>query len=638
MPALAVALAAVTALAFSSLRGAQFISYDDACYVTDNEHVLAGVSASTVTWAVTATDCANWHPLTWISHAIDVTLWGRDAGKHHETSVALHVVNAVLLLLLLNRMTGAPWRSAIVAGLFALHPLHVESVAWIAERKDVLCTGLWFLALGAWAGYVARPSIARYTLVVALFALGLAAKPMLVTFPLTVLLVDVWPLRRRVELRRRVHEMIPFALLSLASCIVTFVAQRGGGSVRSLIDIPFAARLENALVSYAAYLGKAVWPTSLAAIYPFSTDIGPGPILGSLALLVALSVAAYVLRHRAPYLTFGWCWYVGTLVPVIGLVQVGGQAMADRYTYVPLFGIFVAATWGIAEAVRTNVVARAVAASAAIVVLVAAFAGARAQARVWHDGPTLFAHTLEVTSDNWIAHNLLANELAVAGRTDEAVKEFAEAMRLNPAFGAKARFNMGNTLTKAGRLEEGIASYRQSLELDPRFADAQNNLGYALFRQGKTAEAIAHYEEALRLMPSLSQAQRNLDEARAQLPVKPDCLALASAGRFAEAIPCFERVIASEPTSAEAHNNLAGALAAVGKTDAAIAELQLAVRYDAGNAEAHFNLGTLLLQAGRGAEAAEHFQRTLELEPGNAEARARLAAARATRPPQRRKD
>ena len=626
---LGVALVAITFVAFSGVLESQFVNYDDEVYVTGNAHVLSGLSVATARWAFTTTEGANWHPLTWLSHLLDVTCYGLDAGKHHLSSLLFHAANTVLLFLLLARMTGALWRPAFAACLFAIHPLHVESVAWIAERKDVASTLFWLLTLFAWLRYVEARSVARYVLVVALFALGLMAKPMLVTLPFTLLLLDDWPLRRAASLNDRVWEKAPLFAMSVASCVVTIVVQRSGGAVQTLLSMTFPDRLANAAVSYASYLGKTAWPAALAVFYPFAKGIPAWRVVGSSIVLSAITAIVVRLRRRAPFLAFGWLWYAVTLVPVIGLVQVGGQAMADRYTYVPLIGIFIALAWGLAALAKKSRPARFAASAAAVATLFACVGLTRAQVAHWSDSTALFTHALGVTSDNWLAHNNLGLVLFDAGKTEESIAHYREALRIVPNY-VEAHNNLGNALEKLGQRDEAMEHYRLALQLRPDYPRVHNNLGVALSNQGRSAEAIAEYREALRLDPGYAKAQRNLARELSESfeTLNAQGLALAGANRLPEAIASFQRAVAARPESAEVRNNLAGALAASGRIDAAIEQLEQAVRLDPNNAAAHYNLGSSLFQVGRVAEAIAEFERTLELEPDDADARAKLTEAR----------
>jgi protein O-mannosyl-transferase len=543
----ALLLVAATLAAFAPVLSAGFVIYDDERYVLKNPHVQEGFGGDALRWAFTAGYASNWHPLTWLSHMLDWRLFGASPAGHHLTSLLLHAANAALLFLLLDRMTGAPWRAAFVAALFALHPLHVESVAWVAERKDVLSTLLWLLATWAYVAWTRKRGTARYVLVGALVALGLAAKPMLVTLPLTLLILDFWPLRRReagtAGALRLVAEKVPLLTLSAASAAVTLATQAASPALGSMQEFPLAARVGNALVAYVAYLGKALWPAGLAVFYPH-----PGSSLswwrpsGAAALLAAITVLAVALRRSRPYLLSGWLWYLVTLLPVIGLVQVGEQAMADRYTYVPLIGPFVAAAWGIPDAARALLAASRrpggesadrdrvlrwglpVAAGA---VLLALALLTRAQAAVWKDSVTLFEHALAVTERNHLAHLDLGTALSREGRADEALAHYAEAVRIKPG-NSIAQYDLGAALAARGRDAEAMEHYLQALTLDPRYAAAHNNLGILLAKQGRIDEAARHYAEAARLRPDFAEAHFNL------------AVAFQALGRDAEARAALE--------------------------------------------------------------------------------------------------
>jgi protein O-mannosyl-transferase len=523
----------------------EFIAVDDPPYVSENGAVLDGLSARGFVWAFTTTREANWHPLTWLSLMADASLGGSSPRTFHLTNVALHALATILLFLLFERMTGAVWRSAVVAALFAVHPVHVESVAWVAERKDVLSTALGLLALHAWLSWVGKPSAVRAATALALYAASLMAKPMLVSLPLLMLLLDAWPLARGLSVRRRIVEKLPWFALAAASCVVTFLVQSRGGAARSLIQYSIPDRVGNALVSYAAYLGKAIWPSGLAAYYPYPYGgIAPWKVALATLLLAATTWACVRLRARAPYLLVGWLWYLVTLVPVIGLVQVGSQGMADRYTYVPLIGPFVMVAWGVGDRL-----ARSAAAVLSVVALVALTVTARRQAATWHDSVTLFEHALAVTKDNAVAHNGLATALFARGQIDRAVAECAEAVRIAPGMG-DAQSNLVRGLLAQGKLDEAdarvrellttrpddsrthvnaglvamlrdrydpaVASFREALRLDPDDQDAHLNLASVLLAQGKKSEAIAHFEEAVRLRPGDAKARRALERARAR--------------------------------------------------------------------------------------------------------------------------
>jgi protein O-mannosyl-transferase len=503
----AVLLAFVVFATFSPALQNDFTGYDDPDYVLDNPHVRGGLSAANLYWAATAVHASNWHPLTWASHMLDSTLFGVVPRGHHLTSVLFHVVNTLLLFLLLHRDTGRAGCSAVVAGVFGVHPLHVESVAWVAERKDVLSTLFWLLTMWAHGAYARRPGGPRYAVVVVLFAAGLAAKPMLVTLPLVLLLWDVWPLGRypAVSVRRLLIEKVPLLALAILSSVITVYAQRQGGSLAGIEPLPIGLRAANAVVSYVRYLGKTVWPVDLAAFYPMETI--PAATLGlCLVLLAAVSWLAAREWRRRPWLAVGWGWYLVTLVPVIGWVQVGQQALADRYMYVPMIGLLIAVAWGIAEgASHRNV--RHVSWAAAVVGMAGLAALSWRQVHVWKDGITLWTHALRVTEGNFIAHNNLGVELDRRGRPDEAIAHYRETLRIRPGDRngrrnhAGALVSRGERLYRAGQLEAALASFRDALRQRPDHVQAHAYVGAILVALGRYDDALAAYDAALAAGP-----------------------------------------------------------------------------------------------------------------------------------------
>lgn len=518
---LVVTLAAV----YAQVRTFAFVNLDDQQYVTSNPVVLRGLTWDGVGWAFGGFHAANWHPLTWLSHMADVTLFGLDAGAHHLVNVALHALNALLLFAFLRRATGATWRSAAVAALFAVHPLHVESVAWVSERKDVLSALFFFLTIHAWIGHTRRPGAGRYVAVAALFVLGLLAKPMLVTLPFVLLLVDVWPLGRLASggdgegvpsrAARLVAEKLPLLALAAASSLVTWLAQSSGGAAASAEVVPLGARVANAVVSYVVYLVRTAWPSGLAAFYPHPSLAGDGiptwKVAGALLLLLAITAAVVRERSRRPYLLFGWLWFVGTLVPVIGLVQVGEQGLADRYTYLPLTGPFVAAAWGGAELLG-RLRPPALAWGAALAPVVALALVARAQAATWRDSVALHGRALEVTDRNWNAWNGLGDALADAGRPQEAIGAYQEALRIRPRLAA-AWNGLGAAHGQLGAHADAIARFEEALRIRPGYADAWYNLGTAHGSLGRHARAAECFRAALRLRPDDARAWQNLGVA-----------------------------------------------------------------------------------------------------------------------------
>jgi len=650
------ALIAANLIVYAPVRHYEFVTWDDPQYIYENPHVSGGMTWRGVSWAFTTGYSFNWHPLTWLSHMVDVQIYGMNAGPHHLTSVLLHIANTVLLFGLLHGMTGALGPSAFVAALFAVHPLHVESVAWVAERKDVLSTLFWMLTLCGYVRYVRQPRLGRYLVVGLLFALGLMAKPMLVTLPFVLLLLDYWPLGRMSlgDLRatrsigRLVREKLPLLALAIASSIVTFVVQRRGGAVSGLDALPLNRRVPNALVSYFTYIGKMLWPTRLTALYPYPRSLPGWWVAGSILGLIGVSVVVIRAARHHPYLPTGWLWYLGTLVPVIGLVQVGSQSRADRYTYVPLIGLFIMVAWGVPDLLARWPYQRYALPTVAGLVILACTITARSQVQYWENSLVLMGHALEVTTDNFTAHNHMGAALADRGKVDEAIAHYSEALRIKPNF-AEAHYSLGNALASQGKLNEAIAHYSEALRIKPGSAEPHNGLGSALADQRRFDEAVAHYHEALRIKPDFAEAHNNLgnslasqgkvDEAIAHyseaLRIKPDFAeaydnlgqALASQGRASEAIARYSEALRIMPGFAEAHINLALALANQGRFDEAIAHYFEALRIKPGYAIAHNGLGAALAKQGRVSEAMVHYSEALRIKPDYADAHYNLGIA-----------
>ena len=598
-----------------------FVNFDDSSYIYQNPNVRGGLSWEGAAWAFAGAGESNWHPLTWLSHMLDCQLFGLDAGRHHAVGVLLHVIDAVLLFAVLLRMTAARWPSAIVAGLFALHPLHVESVAWVSERKDVLSTLFWILTMWAHVRYAERPSISRYVPVFLFLALGLAAKPMLVTLPLVLLLLDYWPLGRfrRAGIKFLAAEKIPLFVLSAASCAVTWWAQQAGGAMEFGRAVPPADRISNAVVSYAAYLGKTVWPADLSAFYPYITGRPLWQPLAAAALLAAVTALAVWQLRRRPYLAVGWFWYLGTLAPVIGIVQVGKQGMADRYTYVPLIGIFIAAAWLAADLTARWRDWGKVLAPAVVGVLVACGIAARQQVQYWENGETLFGHAIEAAPDNSLAHCNLGVYLASVGRHSEALAHFREAACLDPCE-ATLHSNIGMMLGLLGGTDEQIAEYREAIRLKPEFGVVHANLVVALAKQGRSAAAVACVPDALRYAPDDPELLTSLAGV------------LCGLGRLEEGAEFCRKALRIDPDMPGAHTNWGNILLAQGNAAEAIVHFREAVRLRPAAALGHSNLAAALLRKGAVAEAIAEQQEALRLVPDLVDGLQRLARLRATWP------
>jgi tetratricopeptide (TPR) repeat protein len=545
---------------------------------------------------------------------LDVEIFGSSPSGHHLTNVFIHMASTLLLFLLLEKITTAPWQSLFVAALFALHPLHVESVAWVAERKDVLSGLFWFLTLLFYARYVKHRRVKFYLLTLLFFVAGLLTKPILVTLPVVMFLLDYWPFNRfpREQVERRgtmgstlrslVKEKIPFVFLSALSAVITIYAQDKGGAMKSLESTPFTLRIENAVIAYAKYLGKTIWPQDLAILYPFPSSLPLSQILASSLLLILVSTVTVHYRRRYPYLLIGWFWFFVTLVPVIGLVQVGGQSIADRYTYIPLIGLFIMGSWGVPDLMQGWRCRPAILGMLAGVVISALTATTWQQLGYWKDNISLYQHTLQVTTGNYLILNNYGIALADGGRFDEAILQYQEALRAWPK-SATAHVNLGAALAHQGKFAEAIGHYCEALKLIPDYALAHGNTGRALAHLGRIDEAIAHYEEALKIDPSLADVHLNLG------------ILLVKKGDYENALRHYDMVLRLEPNSTKGPINMGAALAQEGRLDEAIHCFTEALRIDPKSVEAHFNLGVILARQNRGGEAIEHFSQVLKLRP-----------------------
>ncbi|HQH02017.1 MAG TPA: tetratricopeptide repeat protein [Verrucomicrobiota bacterium] len=668
-----------------------FINLDDDDYVTANPQVRQGLTGGAVRWAFTRCHAANWHPLTWLSHMLDCQIYGLRPAGHHATNALFHAANALLLFLWLRSLTGAFWRSLLVAALFAVHPLRVESVAWVAERKDVLSAFFGLLSLWAYTAYASRrrareperagaapagggaggvkgAALVCYLLSVGCLALGLMSKPMLVTWPLVMLLLDYWPLGRigkwnaprggaAVFGRRRwvglLVEKAPFFALSAASCGVTVWAQKAGGALVELQSLPLGARLENAVGGYGRYLGKLVWPADLIVHYDSPAFASAAALAAALGALAAATLLAWGQRKKRPYLLMGWLWYLGMLVPVIGLVQVGSQTIADRYTYLPTVGLLIIAAWGAGELAGAGRRRRWVVAGAAAAALIACARATGAQLLYWQNSETLFRHTLACARSNWLAWNNLGAFLAGQRALRPAELCYRVALEIRPQSEVSWR-NLGGVLRDQNRNEEAIAVYEAALRQDSRFVTVRNGLATALAASGRLAEARAQCREAARLDPAAAEPYSNLgallarerqwDEAAAAFrqalardPVMSEARCglggvLANQGHYEEAVRELAGLLRLQPTNTAARLQLAGVWLVRDRLDEAQREYAEVLRHDPRNATAHYRLAQLLLQRHDPRGAIEHYRAALAARPGYGEALNNLAWTLATHP------
>lgn len=642
-----VSLAAVTVAAFWPALFNDFVKYDDPDFVTANPYVRSGLSWRGIAWAFGSL-AVYWEPLTWISYMIDAQLYGLDPRGFHVTNLALHVACTIVLFRVLKRLTGAVWPSAFVAALFALHPLHVETAAWVAERKGVLSTWFFLLAISAYARYAERPAVRSYLMTVLWFALGLMAKPMVITLPAVLLLLDFWPLRRlpgllaedgpgppdrshgtprRVwtELRGRLYEKLPLFALAAVSAALAIAAQANARAILSLDYLPVSARLAGALVSYLHYVGKAVWPTGLAVFYPHPQAWPWWEVAIAAIFLAGVSLQAVRHRRRWPYLLTGWLWFLVTLLPVIGIIQVGDQAMADRYTYIPLIGLFISITWGAVDLLAGHPAKKRVLAPLAVAGLAACSVLTHLQTRQWRDTQSLFAHTWKVTRNNYLAATVLGSLMTEAGRFDEAIRWFSHALEIKPDY-PDAHLHWGNALERQGKPDAAAAHYTEALRVKPHFVEPHIALGLLRAGQLNYDEAIRHYTVALQYNPASAAARNNL------------AMALQLQGRISEAIAQYSEALRIDPSLAATHNNLAIALQAKGRWNEALEHYQAVVQLQPDSPKAHINVGGLLFLKQQPDEAVRHYRQALRLSPDDPEALMRLAWILATGPDPKHRD
>lgn len=604
-------LALVTFVVFYQVHSFKFVNYDDNVYVYENPHIQEGLTPESIKWAF-ATGYANfWHPLTWLSHMLDWQLFGANPAGHHLTALFFHIANTLLLFIVLNKMTQAPWQSAFVAALFALHPLHVESVAWVTERKDVLSIFFWLLTMWAYVRYVNRPKAVNYLLIVLFFTLGMMAKPMLVTLPFVLMLLDYWPLNRfqnsQFSILNSIIEKIPLLLITIASSIIVFITQRAGGALTSSVAVPLKFRIINAIISYVTYIGKMFWPSRLSVFYPYlPSKLTLWSAAVPLLLLLAISVIVLLLAKRHGYLVTGWFWYLGTLVPVIGLIQIGSFSFADRFTYITLTGLFIIIAWGVGELSEKWPYRKFILWPASLAVLSALAICSYLQTGYWKDSITLYQHALKVTENNSLAHINIALPLFEQGRIDEAIQNMTQAVRIAPK-SRQALNALGIYLYKADRIGEAADCFQKVLEIDPTYAEAHFNIACVLADKGDYAEAVKHFRIALKTNDT-PLAHRKLG------------LALLKLGMFEEAIAEYRKALSSMSGDPDVLNELGYALDHSGKSGEAIDLYNKAIRIAPDNINIHLNLGLALTNSGRFQEAEKEYEKILRLDPNNSTA------------------
>jgi len=655
----ALCLVAAIIIVYGKARNFDFVGYDDELYVTQNHYVQKGISLEGIKWAFTTFHSANWHPLTWLSHMLDCELYRLNPAGHHWTNVEFHAANALLLLFILFKMTGALWQSAFVAALFALHPLHVESVAWVAERKDVLSTFFGLLSIVTYYQYVKKSSAGYYLLVIILLSLSLMAKPMLVTLPFVLILLDLWPLKRfqfqgdfylkpgksNSDVIRRnyriIIEKIPLFIPVAISCVITFFAQKNEGAVKALLALPMKYRIENTVVSYVKYVLKTIWPHKLAVFYPHPGNTLPlWQIAGGALLIAAACYGAIRLAKQFPYILVGLFWYLGTLVPVIGLVQVGDQGMADRYTYIPLIGIFIIVSWGVpdlfkklgarrsedrsrrsevggrkseVENRRSEILSgvgnyldkirfKGIFLGISVGIILAALSwNTFFQLNFWKNGITMFEHAVSVTRNNYIAENNLGTAIG-SKDLDKALFHYKAALKIKPDC-AGALFNMGNIYEKKGQTDKAISHYLKALKIKPDYFGALNNLGRVFYNKGDYDSAVSYFKKALKLDSKKADARMNLANVL-YLQSKPE-----------EAIAQYKKILQTDFENADAHYNLAYVLSSQHKLSEAVFHYNETLKIDPEYAKAHYNLGNIYFNQGKTAEAFRHFAEIIKLKP-----------------------
>ena len=617
-------LVLITLATFLPLKNHEFIEFDDSMYVTENFHIQSGFKWKNIIWAFSTFHFGNWHPLTWLSYMLDYYLYGMNPGGYHLTNLIFHMANTLLLFWVLYRMTGAIWKSAFVASFFALHPLHVESVAWVADRRDVLSTFFWILTMWAYVHYSDKPNFQRYLLVFICFGLGLMCKAMLITLPFVMLLLDYWPLDRYHHGKSRHHsdsmpkpednhseksvilrlilEKIPFLALTVIFTILNFIAQQKLGALKPVDIFPITHRLANALNSYIGYLQKMVWPHHLSIFYPYPQTVDHWKVIVAGFMLAGISifVARNICKH--PYLFLGWLWYLGTLIPVIGLLQIGDHAMADRYTYVPLIGPSIMIAWGVPHFVSKLSYRRFILALLTILSISSLTISTWVQISYWQNSITLFEHALNVTDRNYLAHNNLGIALYKQGKNKEAIAHFSEALKIRPN-GVGILNNLGAALARQGRAKEAVLHFQKLLELTPNDEGAHYNLGLAFLNERQWENAIKHFKEVIRIKPQNDEMHYRVGTILEKLD------------RFKAASLYYKKTIRINPSHDKAHYHLGICLVRLNQLETAIKHFKEAIRITPEYQEAHNNLGVTYAQQKKFAEAIKHYSKALQLKP-----------------------
>lgn len=577
-------LTIVTLAVFWQVHKFDFVSLDDPLYVTCNSNIQTGFTLKAIKWSITTGYGNFWHPITWLSYILDWQLYGLNAGGYHLTNLVIHILNILLLFIIFKRMTGAIWQSAFVSALFALHPLHVESVAWISSRKDVLSTFFWMLTIYAYTHYVKKPGAGKYLIMITTFSLGLMTKPMLVTLPFVLLLLDYWPLERiehfeKSVMRRLFVEKIPFFVLSAFFSLITFIAQKGGGALYTVSDLSLKLRIINALISYLKYIEKMFWPEGLAFFYPYNISILYAAI--SAALLAGVTIFVFLLGKQHKYLVTGWFWYVGTLVPVIGLIQIGSHSIADRYSYVTLTGLFIILAWGSTDLLKKIRYGTIALTGFSLIALSALGVFGYRQVGFWEDGLTICKHTLKVTKNNYKIYFLTAETLLFLGDTEGAFFHYIKALQIYPDY-TDALNGLGYIYFKTGQNSKAVECYQKAIQVNPKASDSHANLATAFANDGRFEEAIEQYKIAMQDI--------NTPEIHIGLGVT-----LQHTERFEEAKIEYEKALAAEPGNVDVHNNLGIVLSSLCRFDEAIQHFSRAIQLDANCTAARNNLNNALI-------------------------------------------